>query len=330
MTFPDPTYQHVHVSEREPDGSFEDCLWASAVEVLRYGGLRIPATLAEAEALRKASGEPPTGGSNQGDLWTGIATRYAVIPHQGIGFGELWENLRPGSAAAVNGKLTAFPTGHTLRRHDPTYTGGHAVAVFRVDAQNRVWWCDPLGPRTGYDGQWASGDQLRLFMAKLDGRYTRVARGEYATPDPPPPPPEDPMARSIVAGEGRRFASSSAAVLASGTPIYRDDRGTVLLTTTRETVVDDFGWAPGFAGHRAVGLATSAFDPDGWGIGFVREGPGVRLRDKTADELRDTATRFAGVDCTEEVAAAVGPLKKSLDIANGRIRTAVSALGGSM
>ncbi len=50
---------HVHVTEREGDGTWEDCAFVTAVEMMRTSGRSdIPATHAEAERLRAASGLP--------------------------------------------------------------------------------------------------------------------------------------------------------------------------------------------------------------------------------------------------------------------------------
>lgn len=197
-------YQHSHVSEREakhrwPDGrwdkrSWEDCLWASAVEALRFGGLRIPATLAEAELIRAASGEPPLGPSNQGNLAEGMRVRFGLPLRQGSGFSALWAALKPGSAAVVNGRLGAFRAGHRLRRHLPLYLDGHAIAAFRLGPEEQVWWCDPLAP-AGYGGELVTRAELAKF-AGIGGGYTIVRYGQYA----PLPAQERAMIRTNFSG----------------------------------------------------------------------------------------------------------------------------------
>lgn len=147
---------HIHVSEREgphewPDGrpddaAWEDCLWAVAVEWLRALGHDVPATHAEAEALRAASGEPPVGGSNLDDLRRGVAARYRLgLPAVVNGSAAVARTFTPGTAAIVLGSLGVFPAGHRLRRWQPDFRGGHAIYVER-DRQGRWWWCDPLAP----------------------------------------------------------------------------------------------------------------------------------------------------------------------------------------
>jgi hypothetical protein len=197
-------YQHSHVSEREakhrwPDGqwdnkSWEDCLWASAVEALRFGGLRIQATLAEAELIRAASGEPPTGPSNQGNLAAGTRARFGLDLTQGSGFNELWSALKPGTAAVVNGRLGAFRAGHRLRRHLPPYADGHAIAAFRLERDDRVWWCDPLAP-AGFGGEVVTRSELASY-AGAGGQFTVVRYGQFA----PVLPQERAMIRTNFAG----------------------------------------------------------------------------------------------------------------------------------
>lgn len=174
-------YTHVHVSEREgghrwsdgrwDDAIWEDCLWSAGLEVLRFAGLSAPATHAEMEALRAASGEPPTGGSNHGDLARGTLRRYGVSLPVGSGFAALTV-LPVGSAAAVNGSWKAFAPTHRLRRHDD-FEGSHTIAVFKLDGSQRFWLCDPLAPAV-YDGEWATWDEVRLFMAGFDGRFSHA------------------------------------------------------------------------------------------------------------------------------------------------------------
>lgn len=147
---------HVHVSEREgahvwPDGrlddaAWEDCLWSAAVEWVRALGRNVPATHAEAEALRAASGQGPLGGSTLDDLRRGLAARYrSTMPAPIGGAAAVVAALAPGTAAVVIGSLGAVPAGDRLRRWQPGFVGGHAVYVERT--LDGTWlWCDPLAP----------------------------------------------------------------------------------------------------------------------------------------------------------------------------------------
>lgn len=162
---------HKHVSERQP-GAWIDCTWDSGVEFCRLTHDKaIPATHAEGDALRKASGDL-TGGSNIGDLRRGIRARYGYwAPLPIIGFSALWTALKPGTAAVVQGSMAAFGPSHRLSRFDPTFDGGHAVLVMRLDGNDRVWWCDPEGPATGYNGEWVSRAELSSFVKAFAGQH---------------------------------------------------------------------------------------------------------------------------------------------------------------
>lgn len=167
-----PTW-HKHISEREADGSWEDCTFDSGLEWYRLTHDRsIPATHAEAQALRDASGKGPTGGSNLGDLRAGIHARYGPWVQTPIsGFDSLWVALSEGTAAVVQGSMAAFGKAHRLSRFDPNFDGGHAVCVMRLDGLDRVWWCDPEAPTGTYAGEWVTKDELRMFVATFAGQH---------------------------------------------------------------------------------------------------------------------------------------------------------------
>jgi len=110
------------------------------------------------------------GGSNIGDLQRGIRRRYGRATGAAVyGFANLWRALKPGTAAAVQGSMKAFGPKHHLSRFDPGFDGGHAVFVARVDATDRVWWCDPEGPAKGYDGEFITKAQLKSFVTAFNG-----------------------------------------------------------------------------------------------------------------------------------------------------------------
>ncbi len=136
----------VHISERESDGSWEDCTWDSGLEWYRLCfDPSKPATHAEAQALRAASGEPSTGGSNANDLRRGIRARYGVIVPVAIsGFTALREALKPNFAATVQGSMSAFGSTHRLSKWQANFDDGHQVLV--VNIGGTLYWCDPLAP----------------------------------------------------------------------------------------------------------------------------------------------------------------------------------------
>lgn len=169
MNLPD---WHRHVSERQP-GRWIDCTWDSGVEFVRLTHDKgIPATHAEGDALRASGGRALGGGGNIGDLRMGIRNRYGYWPSLPVGnFNSLWGALIPGTAAVVQGSMAAFGKRHPLSRFDPTFDGGHAVLVIRLDETDRVWWCDPEGPASGYNGEWVTKAELSRFVNDFPGQH---------------------------------------------------------------------------------------------------------------------------------------------------------------
>lgn len=154
---------HRHVSEREADGSWEDCLPTSAVMHARAARDRsIPATHDEAEALRRASGAPMTGGMTVGQIVIGLRNRYGWDGGAPVTTAEVPTRLLPGWSAIVNGRLANFPSGHRLRRWQPGFAGWHSVWVGRL-LDGTFWWDDPLAPPTGYAGEPITEAELRTY-----------------------------------------------------------------------------------------------------------------------------------------------------------------------
>lgn len=174
-------YRPPLTTEREP-GGYEDCTWASAVMLnnAHHGYESAPSTRKEYEALRVAGGdgpaEKPGDGSNQAQAENGIQRRYhwdpvrLGVPGTQVSFDYLWDRLAPGIGASVQGYMGAFPYGHRLRRHDPSFKGAHCVYTQREDTTDRVWWMDPLAPAT-YGGEWVTKNELQRYVAQLVGGY---------------------------------------------------------------------------------------------------------------------------------------------------------------
>jgi hypothetical protein len=189
---PAALWAHEHVTEREPDGTWEDCTFTAGLMHARVA-LRasIPATHAEMQALRAASGLSTHGGANIDDLQRGYARRYGWSGGTEVkGFSNLWYTLRPGRSATAQGSMAAFPSGHRLRRWDPGFRGAHAVLIARLDTSDRVWWDDPLAPLgVGYEGEWVTKAQLKAYVDRLT-----VAGGRHVIsniiPKPAAQPPE--------------------------------------------------------------------------------------------------------------------------------------------
>lgn len=172
------TYHPPQCTERE-SGDWEDCTWASGVMMQNaaYGTAKVPSTQQEYEALRKASGDSMTGGSNIGDLVRGFKARYKydipnIEPDDVI---DLWGHLKPGTGAVVQGSMGALSD--YWRRHDPDFSGAHAVYVSRDDDLERVWWMNPLAPAS-YPGEYMYKVELMDFWDGLEGaRINKVVIG---------------------------------------------------------------------------------------------------------------------------------------------------------
>lgn len=180
-------FLHVHVSEREgahdwPDGQhddarWEDCSWCSAVMFARQAhDPSIPATHEEAELLRAAADEIPTGGSSPADVRRGLIARYRFNPPSSLlSPATMWAALDLGHVGLITGSMGAFPDGHRLRRFSPSFDGAHSIFAARLDETDRVWWDDPLAPKGSYDGEWVTRDELLSFAAHLPGAAHLVA-----------------------------------------------------------------------------------------------------------------------------------------------------------
>lgn len=168
MTVPE---QHVHISEREADGTWEDCTWDSGLEWYRlaYDASR-PATHGEAQKLRAASGEPATGGSNLGDLARGIKARYGVtVPPRVSGYENLRAELTPGDVAVVQGSMSAFGRTHRLSRYARDFDGSHAVCVLNIEGN--LYWCDPLAPTSADVPVPVSWAEVKAFVSAFAGQH---------------------------------------------------------------------------------------------------------------------------------------------------------------
>lgn len=163
---------HDHISERESDGTWEDCTWDAGLEYYRLAHDKSrPATHTEAQALRAASGEPPTGGSNVGDFRRGVKARYGVsLPLPISGWTALRAALKPNTVALVQGQMDVFGPTHRLSRWQRGFDGGHAVCVL-VLADGTLWWCDPLATDTGYRGERVTAAELKAFVTSFTGQH---------------------------------------------------------------------------------------------------------------------------------------------------------------
>lgn len=162
---------HVHISEREADGTWEDCTWDTGLEWYRLVyDARKPATHAEAQLLRRASGEPATGGSNYGDFARGVKARYGTtIPARISGYSALRAALTPGKVAAISGSMKVFGSTHRLSTYDRNFDGAHAVLLINIDGT--LYWCDPEAPTTAAVPVKVTWAEVQLFVSALAGSH---------------------------------------------------------------------------------------------------------------------------------------------------------------
>lgn len=171
---------HIHISEREADGTWEDCTWDSGLEWYRLCyDPRKPATHAEAQALRAASGEPATGGSNLGDLALGIQRRYGKTIPARVSARTILTVLTPGKAAVVQGSMSAFGPDHRLSTYDRNFDGAHAVLVANVGGT--YWWCDPEAPTSAAVPVKVTAAELTKFVNAFAGQAVVAPMRQAAT-----------------------------------------------------------------------------------------------------------------------------------------------------
>ena len=162
---------HIHISEREPDGSWEDCTWDTGLEWYRLvHDARKPATHTEAQLLRRASGEPATGGSNLNDLARGIKARYGTIVAARTS--NLWATVGSrmevaNTVAVVQGNMKAFGPLHRLSKWDRNFDGAHAMLVMRY--KGLLLWCDPEAPTSADVPVTITMTELHQFVDAFPG-----------------------------------------------------------------------------------------------------------------------------------------------------------------
>lgn len=172
------------VSEREPDGSWEDCTWATGVMLANWmvGENRYPATRAEYEGLRfDATGirEARGDGSNYTELATGLLTRYNIAPvRMGTGWAAALEAAPVGQALALQGLYGKLPS----RLRITGFTGGHSVLWIRDQADSGLLY-DPLA-LAGSAPRRATNAEMKAYFEGLSGARWIAAREREAWRDP--------------------------------------------------------------------------------------------------------------------------------------------------
>lgn len=293
MTLPFSLWMHDGISEREvahywPDGqwdnaAWEDCTWDSGLMWYRdsYDSSR-PSTHYEAERLRQAAGEKPSGGSNPFDFARGVQKRYSKTVVKPItGWSNLKTALGVGYNALTSGSMGVFPYGHRLRRPQPSFGGAHAVHAAKVDTIARYWVTNPLFAED-HDGEWWTEDELRRYVQGLPGGYHLVAK---TLPVPVPVPPK-PSAQTVTVPKGASFwAYTISGTRSAGYTISRKSKVTALgftanLGVSRIDTRDNPGFLPTgtWGGRRRVWAKIVNGGPAGTWIDLL-EGQNIIVRD---------------------------------------------------
>jgi hypothetical protein len=167
-------------SERvEPGGGgYKDCTYSSALSLLVFAGKKsFPLgiyTVAEREALERSDDQPDETGASQVDITTACKRRYRVTLRT-VPTSLATALTKVGTGLTVAGRNGNLPAGHTLRRWQPGFIGGHCVCIIPL-GNGRSRWLDPLAPNK-YAGdivnnstilQWAYGGSANMRYLNED------------------------------------------------------------------------------------------------------------------------------------------------------------------
>lgn len=156
-------------SERRESPPWDQCTECAYLMTLLYGGFRsFPLgayTDAERDALDDATPpDPPSGGSTFALIDAGASKRYGLtLDRITDGSRAILRRtlMRPNMGLAIAGSLGGLPQGHRLRRWQPRFTGGHAIAI-QTRGDGKVLWLDPLAPPT-HQGDETTVDNVLAF-----------------------------------------------------------------------------------------------------------------------------------------------------------------------
>lgn len=179
-------------SERpEPNApGLRDCTYSAGLTGLVFGGFtKFPLgiyTVAEREALERSDAQPNETGASASDLVVAVKKRYGIE----------W-SIQPASNMAkwharedvgwiIGGRNGNLPAGHTLRRWDPGFIGGHRVFIVPTGNGTHVTWFDPEAPMK-YPGDLTDWATVSKWMGSFDPNVIAVREDAYA-PAPPPEP----------------------------------------------------------------------------------------------------------------------------------------------
>lgn len=129
--------------------------------------------------------------------------RLRAVKGSAPGGRATWSELRarlsiPGNCVVLPGWYRALPQGHTLRRWQPNYLGGHMVAAI-VRADRKILWLDPLAPNK-YAGDVTDISTAMAFAWNPSDAHEVMGNELIGTPDtavPKPPPKEEEVIHGI-------------------------------------------------------------------------------------------------------------------------------------
>lgn len=169
--------------ERAGVVGLHDCTYSAVLMTLVYGGFtKFPLGMyspAEREALESSDDRIDETGSTFFYTDQAVLRRYGLKMRQipdGSRNGLLVKLSKPGIALAIAGSLGNLPSGHRLRKWQPSYIGPHAITVI-PRGNGSVWWLDPLAPNKNPPDTATVTDVLTFAYILSDAR--EVADGEF-------------------------------------------------------------------------------------------------------------------------------------------------------
>ena len=145
-------------------------------------------TVAEREALERSDNQPNETGASLDDLILAVHNRYKV-DWKKSGIDLLAQHYKRADLGfIIQGRNGNLPTGHTLRRWDPGFTGDHAVFIVPTGDGTHVRWYDPEAPMK-YAGDVTYWAVVNKWIGS-NGYYIVVRKDDNAPiPVVVPPPP---------------------------------------------------------------------------------------------------------------------------------------------
>jgi len=175
----------------EPNATgLKDCTYSAGLSALVGGGFtKFPLgiyTVAEREALERSDAQPNETGASLDDLIVAVKKRYGIDWHKSSIALLAQHHSRNDLLFIIQGKNGNLPAGHSLRRWDPTYIGGHAVTIQPTGNGTSVRWLDPEAPMK-YNGDIVAWTTVMKWIGTSDYSIT-VRVNDYAPPPPVEPP----------------------------------------------------------------------------------------------------------------------------------------------